>query len=196
MEEIKPKDVLTCRSVWISDVHLGSKYCKAKQLLQFLDRIEFEQLYLVGDIVDLLAMKKRVHWPAAHNKVISRLMKLARRKNSRVIYIPGNHDFVFRSIVKNNLGDIAVHRNFIHQTADGKRLLVTHGDELDYAVRFSKLNRVIGDFASTFLMWSNTKIDQIRDRFGLPYWSLAKWVKRNSKKRKKRSTPINLPRST
>lgn len=86
--------------MWISDVHLGSKYCKAKQLLQFLDRIEFEQLYLVGDIIDLLAMKKRVHWPAAHNKVISRFMKLARRKNSRVIYIPGNHDFAFRSIVK------------------------------------------------------------------------------------------------
>lgn len=86
--------------MWISDVHLGSKYCKAKQLLQFLDRIEFEQLYLVGDIIDLLAMKKRVHWPAAHNKVISRFMKLARRKNSRVIYIRGNHDFAFRSIVK------------------------------------------------------------------------------------------------
>ena len=182
MLEIKPKDVLTCRSVWISDVHLGSKYCKAKQLLQFLDRIEFEQLYLVGDIVDLLAMKKRVHWPAAHNKVISRFMKLARRKHSRVIYIPGNHDFAFRSIVKNKLGDIAIHRNFIHHTADGKRLLVTHGDELDYAVRFSKLNRLIGDFAYTFMMWSNTKIDQIRDQFGLPYWSLAKWVKRNSKK--------------
>ena len=145
-------------------------------MLQFLDRIEFEQLYLVGDIVDLLAMKKRVHWPTAHNKVISRFMKLARRKNSRVIYIPGNHDFAFRSIVKNNLGDIAVHRNFIHQTVDGKRLLVPHGDELDYAVRFSKLNRVIGDFAYTFMMWSNIKIDQIRDQFGLPYWSLAKRV--------------------
>lgn len=182
MLEIKPKDILTCRSVWISDVQLGSKYCKAKQLLQFLDRIELEQLYLVGDIVDLLAMKKRVHWPAAHNKVIFRLMKLARRKNSRVIYIPSNHDFAFRSIVKNNLGDIAVHRNFVHQTADGKRLLVIHGDELDYAVRFSKLNRVIGDFACDFMMWSNTKIHQIRDQFGLPYWSLAKWVKGNSKK--------------
>lgn len=83
---------------------------------------------------------------------------------------------------KNNHGDIAVHRNFIHQTADVKRLLVIHGDELDYAVRFSKLNRVIGDFACTFMMWSNTKIDQFRDQFGLPYWSLAKWGKRNSKK--------------
>ena len=182
MLEIKPGDVLRCRAVWISDIHLGSKYCKAKQLLQFLDRIEFEQLYLVGDIVDLLAMKKRVHWPAAHNKVISRFMKLARRKNSRVIYIPGNHDFAFRSIVKNNLGDIGVYRNFVHQTADGKRLLVTHGDELDYAVRFSKINRVIGDMAYEFMMWSNTKIDHVREWLGLPYWSLAKWVKRNSAK--------------
>ena len=182
MLEIKPGDVLRCRAVWISDVHLGSKYCKAKQLLQFLDRIEFDTLYLVGDIVDLLAMRRRVHWPAAHNKVISRFMKLARRKNSKVIYIPGNHDFAFRSIVKNKLGNIAVHRNHVHETLNGKRLLVTHGDELDYAVRFSKLNRIVGDIAYEFMMWSNTKIDQARERLGLPYWSLAKWVKRNSAK--------------
>ena len=127
MLEIKPNDVLKCRTIWISDVHLGSKYCKAKQLLEFLDRIEFEQLYLVGDIVDLLAMRRRVHWPTAHNRVISRFMKLARRKRSRVIYIPGNHDFAFRSMVKNNLGKIAVHRTFVHETVDGKRMLVTHG---------------------------------------------------------------------
>ncbi|MGB2261938.1 MAG: UDP-2,3-diacylglucosamine diphosphatase [Luminiphilus sp.] len=182
MLEIKPNDVLKCRTIWISDVHLGSKYCKAKQLLEFLDRIEFEQLYLVGDIVDLLAMRRRVHWPTAHNRVISRFMKLARRKRSRVIYIPGNHDFAFRSMVKNNLGKIAVHRTFVHETVDGKRMLVTHGDELDYAVRFSRVNRIVGDIAYEVMMWSNTKTDQLRERLGLPYWSLAKWIKRNSAK--------------
>ena len=136
MLEIKPNDTLACRSIWISDVHLGSSHCKAKQLLQFLDRIEFERLYLVGDIVDLLAMKKRVHWPEAHNRVLSRFMKLSRRKRSKVIYVPGNHDHVFRTMVGNDLGKIEVHRTLVHETAEGKRLLVTHGDELDYAVRY------------------------------------------------------------
>ncbi len=182
MLEIRPNDVLKCRTIWISDVHLGSKHCKAKQLLEFLDRIECDQLYLVGDIVDLLAMKRRVHWTTAHNRVISRFIKLARRKRSNVIYIPGNHDFAFRSMVRNELGKIAVHRNFIHETVDGKKMLVTHGDELDYAVRFSKVNRVIGDIAYGLMMWSSAKTDQLRERLGLPYWSLATWIKRNSAK--------------
>ena len=179
MLEIRPNDVLKCRTIWISDVHLGSKHCKAKQLLEFLDRIECDQLYLVGDIVDLLAMKRRVHWPTAHNRVISRFIKLARRKRSNVIYIPGNHDFAFRSMVRNELGKIAVHRDFIHETVDGKKMLVTHGDELDYAVRYSRLNRFVGDIAYELLMSLNRFVNAIRALAGLRYWSLSKWVKVN-----------------
>ena len=182
MLEIKRNDTLACRSIWISDVHLGSSHCKAKQLLQFLDRIEFERLYLVGDIIDLLAMKKRVHWPQAHNRVLSRFIKLSRRKGSKVIYVPGNHDHLFRTLVGNDLGKIEVHRTLVHETAAGKRLLVTHGDELDYAVRYSRANRFIGDLAYDVLMWSNKRTDQMRDLLGLPYWSLAKWVKKNVSK--------------
>ena len=182
MKTVSPNEKLSCRSVWISDIHLGSTHCKAKQLLQLLNRIDFETLYLVGDIVDLLAMQKRVHWPDSHNRVVRKLMKLSRQPHRKVIYVPGNHDYAFRTMVGSQLGDIEVHRTLTHQTVDQKRLLVSHGDELDYAVRYSKLNRLVGDIAYHFLMWSNEQIVRLRERLGFPYWSLATWVKRNVNK--------------
>lgn len=181
MSAIKTDGTIQCRAIWISDVHLGSANCKAKQLLHFLDRVKCEKLYLVGDIVDLLAMQRRVHWPKAHNKVISKLLKLSRR-HTEVIYIPGNHDFAFRTLCNNELGKIKIRRTVVHETQQGSRMLVTHGDELDYAVRYSRLNRFLGDIAYDLLMGLNRWVDQIRDLMGLRYWSLAKWVKKNSAK--------------
>lgn len=178
MEAIRPDEKIHCRAVWISDVHLGSVHCKAEQLLQLLDRIKCERLYLVGDIVDLLAMKRRVHWPEAHNRVVRKLMKMSRKK-VEVIYIPGNHDYAFRALVNNELGNIQIRRTTVHETLDGKRMYVTHGDELDYAVRYSRLNRIIGDVAYDVLMWLNRWVNRIRGWLGRPYWSLAKWVKVN-----------------
>ena len=174
-----PSDTkLQCRTVWISDIHLGSPNCKAHQLLDFLDKVDCEQLYLVGDIIDLLAMKRRVHWPKTHNRVISKLMKLSRRK-TQVIYVPGNHDHAFRMLCNTSLGKIDIRKKLIHETADGLRLLVTHGDELDYAVRYSRINRVIGDIAYDALMRVNRWVDRFRSVLGKPHWSLASWVKAN-----------------
>lgn len=169
---------IQCRTVWISDVHLGSPHCKANQLLDFLNKIDCEQLYLVGDIIDLLAMKRRVHWPKTHNRVISKLFKLSRRK-TRVTYVPGNHDHAFRMLCNTSLGKIDIRRKLIHETIDGLRLLVTHGDELDHAVRYSRINRVIGDVAYTVLMRLNRWVDRLRLLAGKPQWSLAGWVKSN-----------------
>ena len=179
MEAIRPNDKLQCRSIWISDVHLGSRHSKANELLQLFERIEFETLYLVGDIVDLLAMKRRVHWPNTHNKVLREIMKLSRREGSRVIYVPGNHDYAFRTLVGGALGDMDIRRSVEHLTATGRRFLVLHGDELDYAVRYSKLNRVVGDFAYGLLMGINHWVVKMRRLLGLRYWSLAGWVKNN-----------------
>ena len=179
MEAIRPDDEIRCRTMWISDVHLGSVHSKTEQLLQLLDRVKCERLYLVGDIVDLLAMKRRVHWPESHNKVLRRLMKLSRKK-VEVIYVPGNHDYAFRTLVGNELGNIAIRRTCVHETQDGKRLLVTHGDELDYAVRFSRINRIIGDIAYEVLMSVTRWVNHCRSWIGLPYWSLAKRVKKNA----------------
>lgn len=177
MEAIRRDDKIHCRSIWISDVHLGSRHSKAAELLQLFERIEFETLYLVGDIVDLLAMKRRVHWPNTHNKVLREIMKLSRRKGSRVIYVPGNHDYAFRTLVGGALGDMDIKRSVEHVTACGRRLLVMHGDELDYAVRYSKLNRVLGDFAYGALMGANHWVVVLRRLLGWRYWSLAGWVK-------------------
>lgn len=179
MEAIRPDDKIHCRTLWISDVHLGSVHSKTEQLLQLLERVKCERLYLVGDIVDLLAMRRRVHWPESHNKVLRRLMKLSRRK-VEVIYVPGNHDHAFRTLVNNELGRIKIRRTCVHETLDGQRLLVTHGDELDYAVRYSRLNRMIGDIAYDLLMTFTRWVNHIRDWTGQPYWSLAKWVKKNA----------------
>jgi len=177
MEAIRRDGKIHCRSIWISDVHLGSRHSKAAELLQLFERIEFETLYLVGDIVDLLAMKRRVHWPSTHNKVLREIMKLSRRSGSRVIYVPGNHDYAFRTLVGGALGDIDIKRSVEHVTACGRRLLVIHGDELDYAVRFSKLNRFLGDFAYGVLMAANHWVVSLRRILGWRYWSLAGWVK-------------------
>lgn len=179
MKAIRPDDKIHCRTLWISDVHLGSVHSKTEQLLQLLERVHCERLYLVGDIVDLLAMKRRVHWPESHNKVLRRLMKLSRKK-VEVIYVPGNHDYAFRTLVNSELGNIQIRRHCVHETLDGQRLLVTHGDELDYAVRYSRLNRLIGDIAYDLLMTLTRWVNRLREWRGQPYWSLAKWVKKNA----------------
>ena len=182
MDAAQPGPLIKCRSIWLSDVHLGSRYCKAEELLQFLEIIEFETLYLVGDIIDLLAMKRRVHWPDSHNKVLRKIIKLSRRDGSRVVYVPGNHDYPFRTLVGSALGDIEIKRSVGHITATGQRMLVIHGDELDHAVRYSKLIRVFGDFSYEFLMGANHWVVTLRRWLGLRYWSLARWTKANVSK--------------
>ena len=164
------------KTVFISDVHLGSKHCKAEALLSFLKNMRCEQLFLVGDIVDVWAMQKRVHWPQAHNNVLRKFLSLA-RKGTRVTYIPGNHDANFREFCGSEFGLIDIQRRIDFETESGQRMLVIHGDELDFAVRYSRLNRWIGDLAYDSLMALNEWIIGIRARFGLPYWSLAKWIK-------------------
>ena len=118
------------RTIWISDVHLGTRGCNAGMLIDFLDHVDSEQLYLVGDMIDGWRLKKRFYWPAAHNDVVWRLMKRAKR-GTRVTYIPGNHDEVFRQFAGLDFGGVRIRRKAIHTTADGRRLLVLHGDEFD-----------------------------------------------------------------
>lgn len=178
MKAERPDEKVYCRSLWISDVHLGSAHSKADELLALLDRVQCEKLYLVGDIIDLLAMQKRVNWPPSHNQVIRKIMKLSRRK-TKVIYVPGNHDWAFRTLCNSELGAIDIRRKVVHTTANGKQMLVTHGDELDYAVRFTRLNRLLGDLAYDILMWLNRWNDRVRDRLKRSRWSLATWVKGN-----------------
>ncbi|MBY0305010.1 MAG: UDP-2,3-diacylglucosamine hydrolase [Sphingomonas sp. 28-62-20] len=164
------------RTIWISDIHLGTRGCNAEMLIDFLDHVDSETLYLVGDIIDGWRLKKKFYWPAAHNDIVWRLLKRAKR-GTKVIYIPGNHDEVFRQFSGLDFGGIAIRRKAIHQTADGRRLLVLHGDEFDAITLAHKWLAHAGDLAYNALMALNRLVNAFRRRFNLPYWSLSKHAK-------------------
>ena len=171
---------LRTRTVFISDVHLGFKGCQAQYLLDFLRSVECQRIYLVGDIIDVWALTKSFYWPQAHNDVIRTILGKAKH-GTRVIYIPGNHDRVLRDHDGLVMGNVEVHREAIHETADGRRFLVLHGDEFDSIVRASPLLESIGSHAYAAALTLNRYVNSIRSRFGFPYWSLAAFLKHKVK---------------
>lgn len=174
-------DIVSCRSVFLSDIHLGTRGCQADLLLSFIRNVEAETIYLVGDIVDCWALRRGWYWPQAHNDVLQKLLCQS-RKGVRVIYIPGNHDEAFRDYCGNHFGGVEVRLDDIHTAADGKRYLVTHGDAFDGIVCGHRWLAILGDRSYTLLLRVNTILARIRHRLGLPYWSLSSWTKLKVKK--------------
>nr|WP_183983401.1 UDP-2,3-diacylglucosamine diphosphatase [Sphingomonas jinjuensis] len=168
------------RTIFISDLHLGTAGSNATMLLDFLKRNECETLYLVGDIVDGWQLRKGWYWPQAHNDVVRAILKMAKH-GTRVIYVPGNHDEHFRDYVGLEFGGIELLDDDIHTTADGRRLLVIHGDQFDNVVLYHKWLAFLGDGAYTLLLKSNRWVNRVRRMFGLPYWSLAAHMKKRVK---------------
>jgi len=168
------------RTIWVSDIHLGTRGCNAQMLIDFLDSTDSETMYLVGDIIDGWRLKRSWFWPAAHNDIVWRVMKRAKR-GTRVVFIPGNHDEMFRQFAGLTFGGIEIRRNAIHETADGRRLMVTHGDEFDTVVMCHRWLAFAGDAAYEMLMRLNVVINAVRQRFDLPYWSLSKHAKHKVK---------------
>lgn len=168
------------RTIWISDIHLGTKSCNAAMLIDFLDRTDSETMYLVGDIIDGWRLKKRFYWPADHNDIVWRILKRAKR-GTRIVYIPGNHDEMFRQFTGLNFGGVEIRRAAFHDTADGRRLLVMHGDEFDAVMLAHRWLAIVGDTAYTLLMGANRWINMLRQRLGLSYWSLSKIAKHKVK---------------
>jgi UDP-2,3-diacylglucosamine pyrophosphatase LpxH len=169
---------LRYRSIFISDVHLGFKACRADYLLDFLRSTESEHLFLVGDIIDFWKGRKGMYWPQSHNDVLRELLAKA-RNGTRVTYVPGNHDEVGRELAGMQFGNIAVRRDVVHEAADGRRYWVLHGDEMDTAVRCDSLVEVFGDAAYDGLLAANRYLNRLRRLLGLPYWSLADFTKRS-----------------
>ena len=167
------------RTAWISDVHLGTRGCNAEALLHFLREYEFETLYIVGDLIDIWALKRGIYWPQLHNDVVQKILR-AGRKGTQVIYIPGNHD-EFVSGFLGSYGAVTVQPRAIHHTADGRKLLVIHGHELDTVVQNIKWLAFIGDVGYQFLLKLNQPVNWARRRLGLGYWSLSSYVKRSVK---------------
>ena len=168
------------RTVWISDVHLGTRGCAADMLIDFLDHVDSETMYLVGDIIDGWRLKKKFYWPPEHNDIVWRILKRARR-GTRIVYIPGNHDEMFRQFTGLNFGGVEIKRAAFHDTADGRRLLVLHGDEFDTIMLAHRWLAFVGDTAYSVMMRLNHVTNKVRNRLGLPYWSLSKAAKHKVK---------------
>jgi len=168
------------RTIRISDIHLGTKDCKAKELLDFIKHCRTQKIYLVGDIIDGWALKKRWFWPQEHNDVIQKLLRQARR-GTEVIFIPGNHDEFARQFCGLNFGGIQVKHDDVHVTADGKKLWVTHGDLYDNIMQYARWLAFIGDRAYTFALWLNRVFNKIRIKLNYPYWSLSQYLKHKVK---------------
>ena len=169
-------DRIDCRTVWISDTHLGSRGAQAALLASFLKQITCQKLYLVGDIVDFWRLRSRTHWPASHNEVIRRILKMA-KTGTRIVLVPGNHDDVLRQYVDHNFGGIELLRSDVHECVDGRRLLVVHGDEFDLVVTHSRLLSMVGSAAYEWLLHVNRLYNRYRTFRGKPYWSLSQYVK-------------------
>jgi UDP-2,3-diacylglucosamine pyrophosphatase LpxH len=167
------------RAAWISDVHLGTRTSNARALLQFLRDYDCEQLYVVGDLIDIWQLRRGRHWPQQHNDVIQKILRKA-RKNVPVVYIPGNHD-EFVNTFAGSYGNISIQEHAIHIMADGRRMLVMHGHELDTVVQNAKWLAYLGDTGYQFLLSLNPAINFVRRRFGLGYWSLSAYAKKRVK---------------
>lgn len=167
---------LQVRTVWISDLHLGTPGCQAQALLEFLRQVECETLYLVGDIIDGWQLKRSWFWPQAHNDVVQKILRKA-RKGTRVVFVPGNHDEFARRYVSHNFGGVDVVEDCVHVLADGRRLWITHGDLFDGVIQCARWLAYVGDVAYEFTLKVNRGFNSLRARLGLPYWSLSRYLK-------------------
>ena len=169
-------DTVRYRAIFISDVHLGTRGCKAQYLLDFLKHNEADYVYLVGDIIDCWRLSKGWFWPQSHNDVVQKLLRKA-RKGTQVIYVPGNHDEPLRDYDDHAFGDVQVMNEAVHVTADGRRLLIIHGDAFDGIMRYAPWLARLGDSAYTLALALNQWFNRARHVMGYPYWSLSAYLK-------------------
>lgn len=168
------------RTIFISDVHLGFNGCSARYLLDFLRSTTCDYLFLVGDIIDVWNMKKKLYWPQAHNDVLRTILGKAKH-GTRVIYIPGNHDEMFRDYAGMELGNVNIHLDYVHTTSQGQKFYITHGDQFDAVVKFSRLLAQVGSSLYEVLLQANRYVNFFRRKIGFPYWSLANFLKQKVK---------------
>jgi UDP-2,3-diacylglucosamine pyrophosphatase LpxH len=166
------------RTIWLSDLHLGTPQAKASFVLDFLQHHEAERYYLVGDVIDGWALQRSWHWPRAHNKVIQGLLRTA--QSTDVIYVPGNHDAAAREYDGLQLGGIAIQKHAVHTLADGRRFWVTHGDEFEGVVRHARWVELLGQWTYAGVLTMDHWLERARRFFNLPYWSLANALKESN----------------
>jgi len=170
------------RSIFLSDIHLGTPACQAGALLEFLRRYDTERIFLIGDIVDFWAIRERgVYWSTEQNTVVQKILKRARHDVS-VVFVPGNHDEALREHVGSTFGNIRLEREHLHVAADGRRYLLIHGDEFDQVTKYHRWLAILGDHAYALLVRLNRWLSWTRRTLRVPgYWSLAGYAKRRVK---------------
>lgn len=171
-----PNTRIDYHALWLSDIHLGCKDCKAEYLLSLLNQVHCQHLYLVGDIVDVWALKRKMHWPESHNQVLQKIIALA-QQGTQVIYLPGNHDELLKPYANMSWWNINIARQHIHHGIGGRKLLMLHGDQFDSEVCVGRFYAVLGDHLYDVLLFLNRNLHRVRQRLGYPYWSLASYIK-------------------
>ncbi len=168
------------KTLFVSDIHLGTKQCQVEYLLKFIHENTFDNVFLVGDIIDIYALSHKWHWAKEHNTFIQKILRMS-RKGTNVIYIPGNHDDIVREWIKETtpffFGDIIIVNQHVYQTIKGKKLLLIHGDEFDGAIRSMGWLYFLGDRTYEVALWLNTVYNWWRKLFGMSYWSLSAYLK-------------------
>lgn len=171
------------KTLFISDIHLGNKNSQADKLLEILKEYEFQNLFIIGDFIDMTAMKRKFYWNQNYSTVIQKILKLSRH-NINVVYLVGNHDFYVRDLIKDgniNLGNILICDEFIYTTIKNEKILLIHGDYFDGFVATHKVLYLIGDLGYELSMKINWVYNKIRKLFGLNYWSLSAYIKKRVK---------------
>ena len=166
----------TYRTLFVSDIHLGTRACQAEMLLDFLRHNDADTIYLVGDVVDFWRIRRGAVWLQSHNDVLQKLLRKV-RKGTRIVYIPGNHDEGLREYCGTKFGGIEIERQAVHETSAGKRYLIIHGDEFDVVVRYAKWLAFLGDRGYEFALWLNWPLNFVRRHLGFGYWSLSSYLK-------------------
>lgn len=168
------------RALFISDVHLGTRWAQASKLHDFLGQVRADTIYLVGDIVDFWRIRRGIVWPPAHGEVLREILRKA-HAGTRIVFIPGNHDDDLRAYCGMRFGNIEIERSTVHVTATGQRYLVTHGDEYDVVINRARWLALLGDRAYAFALTFNRPLNWVRRQFGKEYWSISAYLKHRVK---------------
>ena len=169
------------RSIWISDLHLGTEGSKSEMLLEFLKNTESRYLFLVGDIIDGWSMKKKLYWSQEHNDIVQKILRKA-RKGTKVVLIPGNHDEILKDFADFSFGKISFKKKYKHILADGRKALVIHGDEFDAVILNAKWLAKLGSALYELILKMNNVVNYLRRKLGLSYWSLSQYLKGQTKR--------------
>lgn len=167
------------RTLFISDIHLGTSKSRPDKLLSVFKELKFEKLIIIGDFIDLTSLKRKIYWKENHSAVIQKILKMS-RKNIEVTYILGNHDFYLRKLIEDgniNIGNITLCDELIYETINGEKIFICHGDQFDGFIRIHPLIYYIGDLAYEFSYTINKVYNFVRRSLGLNYWSLSRFLK-------------------